>query len=121
MNKSVVVKSCAGSFLPLQDYIFSQITSLFLQAGDANDREPASGAEHETLARDDLREGQREEHSHQRHGQRARQVIAAACLGDPGPQYPHVFGPPRSRSISQKYRPGSRSFAFFIKVLSGLI
>jgi hypothetical protein len=55
---------------------FSQIINVivFLQAGDANDREPASGAEHEALARDDLREGQREEHSHQRHGQRARQV-----------------------------------------------
>jgi hypothetical protein len=54
------------------------LSSSFSQAGDANDRKPASGAEHEALARDDLREGQREEHSHQRHGQRARQVRSHA-------------------------------------------
>jgi hypothetical protein len=56
------------------------INSSIWQAGDANDGEPASGAEHEALARDDLREGQREEHSHQRHGQRARQVRPHASL-----------------------------------------
>jgi hypothetical protein len=73
-----------------KSFFYPQILNLIVlaQAGDANDREPASGAEHEALARDDLREGQREEHSHQRHGQRARQVIAAGSFGDPDP---HVF------------------------------
>jgi hypothetical protein len=37
---------------------------------------------------------------------------------DPDPQDPHVFGPPRSGSISQRY--GSGSFMFLIDVLSGL-
>ncbi len=36
------------------------------------------------------------------------------------PQDPHVFGPPRSGSISQRYGSGSGSFPFLIKVLSGL-
>jgi hypothetical protein len=38
-------------------------------------------------------------------------------VGDPDPD-PHVFGPPRTRSISQ--RSGSRSFLFLMNVLSGL-
>jgi hypothetical protein len=42
---------------------------------------------------------------------------------DPYPQDPHVFGPPGSESISQRYGSGSgsRSFSFLISVLSGLI
>ncbi len=39
---------------------------------------------------------------------------------DPDPQDPHVFGPPRSGAISQRYGSGSGSFPFLIKVLSGL-
>ncbi len=39
----------------------------------------------------------------------------ASSVGDPDP---HVFGPPGSGSISQRY--GSGSFSFLIKVLSGL-
>jgi hypothetical protein len=43
---------------------------------------------------------------------------------DPDPQDPHVFGPPGSESISQRYGSGSRSgsgpFLFLINVLSGL-
>jgi hypothetical protein len=39
-------------------------------------------------------------------------------VGDPDPQDLHVFGPPGSGSISQRY--GSGSIAFLIKVLSGL-
>jgi hypothetical protein len=43
-------------------------------------------------------------------------------VGDPDPQDPHVFGPPGSGSISQRYGSGSGSgtFPFLIKVLSGL-
>jgi hypothetical protein len=39
-------------------------------------------------------------------------------VGNPDPQDPHVFGPPGSGSISQRY--GSGSFPFLIKVLNGL-
>jgi hypothetical protein len=37
-----------------------------------------------------------------------------ASVGDPDPQDPHVFGPPGSGSISQRYGSGSgsRSFPF---------
>jgi hypothetical protein len=38
-------------------------------------------------------------------------------VGDPDP---HVFGPPGSGFISQRYRSGYRSFHFLIKALSGL-
>ncbi len=43
-------------------------------------------------------------------------------VGDPDPQDPRVFRPPRSRSVSHRYGSdsGSRSFPFLIKVLSGL-
>ncbi len=47
-------------------------------------------------------------------------------VGDPDPEPdqipkdPHVFGPPGSGSISQRYGPGSGSFLFLIKVLSRL-
>jgi len=34
---------------------------------------------------------------------------------DPDPQDPHVFGPPGSRSISQRYGSGTGSFIFLIK------
>jgi hypothetical protein len=40
--------------------------------------------------------------------------------GDPDPQDPHVFGPPGSGSISQRYGSGSGSFPFLIAVLSRL-
>jgi hypothetical protein len=36
------------------------------------------------------------------------------------PQDPHVFGPPGSGSISQRYGSGSGSFPFLIDVLSGI-
>ncbi len=41
---------------------------------------------------------------------------------DQDPQDPHVFGPPGSGSISQRYgsESGSGSFPFLIDVLSGL-
>ncbi len=42
--------------------------------------------------------------------------VVLCSVGDP---HPHVFGPPGSGSISQRY--GSGSFPFLIKVLSGLI
>jgi hypothetical protein len=45
-------------------------------------------------------------------------VICTCSVEDPEP-HPHVFGPPGSGSISQRY--GSGSFPFLIKVLSGLI
>jgi hypothetical protein len=41
--------------------------------------------------------------------------IATGSVRDPDP---HVFGPPGSGSISQRYGPGS--FPFLINVLSGL-
>jgi hypothetical protein len=41
-------------------------------------------------------------------------------FGDPDSQDPHVFGPPGSGSIRQRYGSGSRSFAFLINVLGGL-
>jgi hypothetical protein len=40
--------------------------------------------------------------------------------GDPDPEDPHVFGPPGSGSISQKYGSDSGSFPFLKKVLKGL-
>ncbi len=40
----------------------------------------------------------------------------AISVGDPDPQDPHVFGPPGSGSISQRY--GSGSFPCPINVLS---
>jgi hypothetical protein len=47
-----------------------------------------------------------------------------SSVGDPDPQDQHIFGPPGSRSISQRYvsgsRAGSSSFPFLIKVSSGL-
>jgi hypothetical protein len=41
---------------------------------------------------------------------------------DPDPQNPHVFGPPGSGSISQRYGSGygSGSYPFLLNVLSGL-
>jgi hypothetical protein len=45
-------------------------------------------------------------------------LLQVTSVGDPDPQNPHVFGPPGSRSINQRYRSGS--FPFLIKVLSGL-
>ncbi len=36
------------------------------------------------------------------------------------PQDSHIFGPPVSGSISQRYGSGSESFPFLIKLLSGL-
>jgi hypothetical protein len=43
-------------------------------------------------------------------------------IGDPDPDlnYPHVFGPRGSGSISQRYGSGSGSFPFLLKVLIGL-
>jgi hypothetical protein len=41
-------------------------------------------------------------------------------VGDPDLKDPHVFGPPGSGPISQRYGSGSGSFPFPIKVLSGL-
>ncbi len=40
-------------------------------------------------------------------------------VGDPDPD-PHVFWPPGSGSISQRYGSGSGSFPILIKMLSGL-
>jgi hypothetical protein len=51
-----------------------------------------------------------------REGYRTDRV--GGSVGDPDPQDPHVFGPPGSGSISQRY--GSGSFPFLIKVLIGL-
>jgi hypothetical protein len=48
----------------------------------------------------------------------SRNVISS--VGDPDPQEPHVFGPPVSGSISQRYGYGFGSFPFLSKVLSGL-
>ncbi len=52
------------------------------------------------------------------------QVYVETSIGHPDPQDPHIFGPPGSGSISQRYGfgsgSGSGSFAFLIKVLSGL-
>jgi hypothetical protein len=45
--------------------------------------------------------------------------IQLASVGDRDPEDPHVFGPPRSRSISQSYGPDMDP-SLFIKVLSGL-
>ncbi len=56
-----------------------------------------------------------------RTGERAEQVQAhsvGSSVVDPDPQDPHVFGPPGSGSISQRY--GSGSFSFLVNVLSGL-
>jgi hypothetical protein len=47
-----------------------------------------------------------------------RLVKAFNSVGDPDPQDPHVFRPPGSGSISERY--GFKSFPFLIKVLSGL-
>ncbi len=46
--------------------------------------------------------------------------IVFCNVGDPDPQDPHVFGPPGSGSISQRYgsRSVSVSFPFLMKVLS---
>jgi hypothetical protein len=44
-----------------------------------------------------------------------RSHSAASSVGDA-----HVFGPPRSGSISQRYGSGSGSFPILINVLSGL-
>ncbi len=41
-------------------------------------------------------------------------------VGGWDPEDPHVFGPPRSGSISQRYGSRSGSFSFLIDVLSGL-
>jgi hypothetical protein len=38
-------------------------------------------------------------------------------VGDPGP---HVFGPPESGTISQRYGSGTGTFSFLIKALGGL-
>jgi hypothetical protein len=47
--------------------------------------------------------------------------IVFSSVGDSDPQdSPHVFGPPGSGSISQRYGSGSRSLPFNIKMLSGL-
>ncbi len=45
--------------------------------------------------------------------------ILDSSVGDPDPQDPHVFGPPGSGSISQRYGSGSRSgsFPFLIDVV----
>jgi hypothetical protein len=45
-------------------------------------------------------------------------VVLLSSVGDPDPQEPHVFGPPRPGSIRQRY--GSGSFPFLIRVLRGL-
>jgi hypothetical protein len=46
-------------------------------------------------------------------------VTEGPTVGDPDPALnPHVFGPPGSEPVSQRY--GSGSFPFLIKVLSGL-
>ncbi len=47
-------------------------------------------------------------------------AIIITSVWDPDPQDPHVFRPPGSGSISQKYGSGSGSFSFLINVLSGL-
>jgi hypothetical protein len=52
--------------------------------------------------------------------QRPRGTVNSS-VGDPDPQDPHVFGPPGSGSISQRYGSGSGSFFFLIKVLSGIL
>ncbi len=44
-------------------------------------------------------------------------LIALRSVGDPDHD-PHVFGPPGSGSVSQRY--GSGSFPLLLKVLSGL-
>jgi hypothetical protein len=44
-------------------------------------------------------------------------VAESSSVGDPDP---HVFGPPGSGSTSLRYRSGSGSFPFLIKVFSGL-
>ncbi len=41
-----------------------------------------------------------------------------SSVGDPDSQAPHVFGPPGSGSIRQRYRSGS--FPFLVNVLGGL-
>ena len=42
-------------------------------------------------------------------------------VGDPDPERdPHVFGPPGSGFIAQRYGSGSGSFPFLIDVSSGL-
>ncbi len=46
--------------------------------------------------------------------------IVFFSVGDPDLQDPHVLGPPGIGSISQRYRSGSWSLPFLIKVLSGL-
>jgi hypothetical protein len=38
--------------------------------------------------------------------------IIISSVGDPDPQYPHVFGPPGSGSTSQMYGSGSGSIPF---------
>ncbi len=43
--------------------------------------------------------------------------VLTGSVGDPDP---HVFGPPGSGTISQRYGSGSGSIPFLIKVLSGL-
>ncbi len=43
-----------------------------------------------------------------------------AVLSSVGYLYPDVFDPPGSGSITQRYRSGSGSFPFLIKVLIGL-
>jgi hypothetical protein len=49
-------------------------------------------------------------------------VILESSVVDPGPQEPHVFEPPGSGFIRQRYgsESGSRSFPLLIKMLSGL-